>query len=545
MDLVIKNGFIIDGTGNPGFVGDIRIQGDYIRQISPSIEGNGEEILDAKGKVVSPGFIDLHHHGDMAIMDALLNIPTVMQGVTTIFLGLCGLGVTPANDRVKEYYFNYITKAFGGSNDLFETQAQLMDVLESKGVSANIGFLLPQGNVRAYIMGTERRAASTEELEKMKRIVRDSMEAGAFGMSTGLVYPPGSNTPTEELIELSKIVREYNGIYMSHMRNEGARILEIGIPELLRIARESQVHAHISHWSVLSKKAAEMTPKVIQVVCDAREKENLPITADVTVYNHGSTSLSFVLFPMWVYEDFNMNLTNPVKRQQLIEEIFKKLYDMFFADAPFYIRLLPKKLLKKLIFRGLSKSVSVISTKSFTHVEGKSLELAFQELYPGKAIEEALLDLIHHEEGQIMIDIKSKDELGSIIPIYLQEFVSPISDGFYVVDKNTHPNSYGAFIHVLERFVRELHVVTLPEAIRKMTSLPAHNIGLEDRGVLKEGMKADLVIFDPELVKEKGTLMNGRQHPEGIEAVIINGKLTVYHGRHLGVKNGRILRHHS
>ena len=543
LDILIKNGIIIDGTGKLGYKSDILIKDDKIERIGTNLVNDGVKIVDASDKLVAPGFIDIHHHGDLSILDVNKAEAAIMQGVTTLNIGMCGLGLAPANDKVREYYFNYVSKAFGGSSELFDNLQDFFDAIEKKGISPNLIFFIPHGNVRAYVMGTDDRAATDEELDQMKGIINNGMKSGAFGMSTGLVYPPGSISSTDELIELSKVVSDYDGIYMSHMRNEGSHIIDIGMDELIKIAREADIKAHISHWSVISKFAQKITPQVINIIREVRQKDGLKISADAVPYDDGSTSLSFILLSLWVYENFEQNLKIPEKRKILLDDIYRKLYSMFFADAPFYIRLIPKFILKKLIFTGLAKLVKVISVEKNKQIEGKTLYEVFKELYPNRKLEDALLDFILEEKGDIMIQIKHKEEKINVIPILLQDFVCVSSDGFLVKNKNTHPTSYGAFTRVLERYVRNMKILSLEEGIRKMTSLPASILGLSDRGLIKEDYKADLVIFELEKIKEKGTLKNGAQHPEGIDYVIINGEITVSEGKHTGILKGRILKH--
>ncbi|MHA1688738.1 MAG: N-acyl-D-amino-acid deacylase family protein [Promethearchaeota archaeon] len=545
MSILIKNGLVVDGSGAKAYKADILIEGDKILKIGKNIAKEGAKVIDATGRIVSPGFIDMHNHSDLTLFQSLNVEPYILQGCTTLVVGMCGLGISPANEKLKEHYFDFLNKAFISTEQIFETLQDYFDAIKKNGgVSINLAFFIPQGNVRACVMGSDERPATEKELEAMKEIVRENMKAGAFGLSSGLVYPPGSITPTEELIELSKVVSEFDGLYDSHMRNEGSGIIDIGMSELVRIAREAKVRAHISHWSVISKYAIDMTPKVIEYIKKARE-EGLQITADTTVYDDGSTSLSFILLPTWVFQDFENNLTDPIMRKKIIDEVFQKLYSMFLADAPFYIKLIPKIILKKMIFKGLAKNTEIISAIYNREVEGKSIYNALKQLYPDKNLEDASLDFIKAEEGGIMIRVKHKDEIKSVIPIFKQEFVCPSSDGFLEMKKNTHPRSYGAFARVLQRWVREMKVVSLEEAIRKMTLLPASILRLPDRGLLKEGYKADIVIFDPERIEEKGTIQNGRQHPEGIDYVIVNGVITAEKGKHMGVHNGVILKNYN
>jgi N-acyl-D-amino-acid deacylase len=537
MSILIKNGLIIDGTGSKGYISDILIKEKQIERIGKNLKTEGAKIIDASNKVVSPGFIDMHNHTDLTLFQSTRIEPYILQGVTTLVIGMCGLGIAPSNEKVRKSYFEFLNKAFISTGNVFESLQDYFKEIEKKGgISANLAFFIPQGNVRACILGSEERPATEEELNAMKNIVRENMEAGAFGMSTGLVYPPGSVTSTEELIELSKVVSEYDGIYDSHMRNEGTGVIDIGMSELMRIAREANVKAHISHWSVISRKnLKKMTSNVIDYMKEAHE-EGLKISADVTVYADGSTSLSFILLPTWVFQNFKQNLTNLETRKKIQDEIFQKIYTYFLPGEPDESK-------RNSFFEGLSKSTEIISATYSTQIEGMPIYDALKKLYPNKDLEDALLDFIRDEDGGIMIRVQTKDENKSVIPIFLQEFVCPSSDGFLEMKKNTHPRSYGAFARVLHRWVRDMKVISLEEAIRKMTSLPASILTLPDRGIIKEGYKADLVIFDPKTIKEKGTIQNGRQHPEGIDYVIVNGTITAEKGKHMGALNGIILKH--
>ena len=543
MDILIKDGTLIDGTGSPGFKGDLLIKDDRIIKVGSNIETDNVQLIDATSKIVSPGFIDIHNHADLTILDANKAEAYIGQGMTTLLVGVCGIGIAPANEKVKQYYLNFVNKAFCSSPELFSNVENLFDVIEKKGVSINLAFMIPQGNVRACVLGTETHPANDKELNQMKQIIRENMEAGAFGMSTGLVYPPGSSTSTEELIELAKIVSEYGGFYDSHMRNEGAGVISIGMSELIRIAKEANIHAHISHWSVISRyKYEELTKKAIELVNEVRN-EGFKVTADITVYDDGFTSLSFVLLPTWVYTDFKNNLSNLETRKRIKREIFTKLYSIFLSDAPLSMKLIPKFFLRKKIIPILSKGVIVIYALNNHNVEGKTLYDALTTLYPNKNLEDALLDYFLDEEGGIMIRIQQKNEEKSMIPLFKQEFVCPSSDAVEILEGNTHPRTYNAFPRVIARWVRENKILSLEEMIRRMTSLPASILGLEDRGLIKEGYKADIVIFDRETINDKGTLKEGKKSPEGIDVVIVNGQITLAKGEHTGILNGKILKH--
>jgi len=546
MKTLLKNGIIVDGTGRERFQADLLINEEQIEKIGEGLEDPEAEVIDIEGKIVSPGFIDSHNHADLTILDLPKIEAYILQGATTLVTGMCGFGITPANDLVNKYYQNIASRLLSVNPKLSDDLDSFAKKVDAQGISINLAYLIPQGNVRALKFGADERPANEEEIKFMQEVMRKNMEAGAFGMTTGLVYPPGSVTSTEEIIELAKIVGEYDGVYMSHMRNEGAHVIDVGMDEVFQIARGANCRAHISHWSVISSGTEEMTPKVIQAMTDARES-GLEVTADVTVYEDAVTPLAFIMFNTWVFEDFEQNLTDPASRKRILDEMFEKIDNMFLQDAPLLIRLIPKFILKRIIFPVLGKQVSILSCPNNTEIQGMTIYDAIKKLYPDKKIREGLLDLLRDEEGGIIITLKTKNEEKGIIPLYSLPYVCSCSDGILVVnpEQNEHPRNYGNFPRVIQRWVREKGYISLEEAIRKMTSLPAQILQIPDRGTLKEGYKADIVVFDYERIKENGTLENGRQFPDGIEYVFVNGKLTAKKGEHLGVLNGRVLRHKS
>jgi N-acyl-D-amino-acid deacylase len=544
MKILIKNGLLIDGSGSKKRKADILINGELIEKIEENIdlkEDNNVKIIDATNRVVTPGFIDMHNHSDLSVMQKNTVDCYTMQGVTTVVVGQCGFGMAPANQIVMDYYSNFVKQALLVEPKMFPTVKDMMEALEKEGISINMAFFIPQGNVRALFLGVDDTPATEEQIQKMKNVVEEGMKAGAFGMSTGLVYPPGSVTSTEEIIELAKVVGQYDGIYMSHMRNEGSKIVEEGMGELFRIATEANVHAHISHWSVIGEHAKEMAPKVIEIV-NKKKEEGMNITADVTTYNDGITSLAYILVKPWVFEDFKGNLSDPKKRKIIIQEIFEKIFDFFLADAPWFVKLIPKPLLKKLIFPILTRKVKVLSVPYNTQIQGLTLRDALKTLYPKKNLAEGLLDFMRDEDGGIIIVLAAKNEEFGMIPMFKAEFACPSSDGFQMIEGNAHPRNYGAFPRIIQRWVNEMKVIPLEKAIQKMTSLPASILGIKDRGLIKEGYKADIVVLDPINIKEKGTYENGHQFPEGIDYVIINGAITGEKGKHLGTLNGQVVR---
>ncbi|MFO8019200.1 MAG: D-aminoacylase [Promethearchaeia archaeon] len=540
--MIIKNGKIIDGTGSERFKCDLLIKKGEIKKIGRNLEADGEDIIDATGKIVSPGFIDMHHHGDLTILSVNKAEAEIMQGVTTLVVGMCGIGLAPANDKVRKYYANFVTKLFGKEEmELYDSLSDYFKKIEGMGVSCNLAFFIPQGNVRACVLGTENRDPTEEELQEMKDIVQQGMEEGAFGMSTGLIYPPGSITPTEELIELCRVVKKYGGIYDSHIRNEGTGVIDVGMKELKQISEAAGIQGHISHWKAGSNFAWKLTPDMVNFVKKARE-EGLNIHADMYPYEEGSTSLSGVLLRPWVYEDFNKNLTDPQTRERIIKETLDMFFETFLSDLPWYIKIIPKFLLNRLVFWFAKKNARVISVIHHHEVEGKFLGEALDMLYPDEGFKDAILDFIRDEEGAVMISFKQMSEEKSLLELIKQDFVCIGSDGFLVLESNTHPRGYGCFPKILGEYVREKKLFPLEEGVRKMTGLPANILGLENRGLVKEGYKADLVIFDPATIEATSTYANGRQYPKGIECVIVNGETTAHKGEHLGLLNGKILK---
>ena len=542
MDILIKNGIIVDGTGTPRFKSDIMIKKGVISQIGKRIESedNESKIIDASNRIVSPGFIDMHSHADLTILQLNKAEAYIMQGVTTLNVGMCGIGLAPANEKVRKYYSNFVTNMFGSTKlQLYDTLQEFMDLIEKKGISPNLAFFIPHGNIRVSVLGMENRSATFEELEIMKNIIRREMEAGAFGLSTGLIYPPGIITPTKELIELSKVVSEYNGIYDSHMRNEGTGVIDKGMAELIKIARDAKIQAQISHWKATGNNAWNLTSEMINLIVKSRG-EGLNIYADLYPYEASSTSLSGILLQPWVYADFKGNLTNSKIRKRIIDEINSILLSNFFTNVPEGIS---KTELIEGIISYLLRNTTIISVQHNKEVEGFKLEKVLNSLYPNRNSFDALLDFVRDEEGSIMVSMKMMSEKKSILHLFQQDFVCIGSDGIIPIDGNTHPRAYGTFPRILSRYVREKKIISLEEAIRKMTSLPATILHLKNRGIIELGYKADLVIFDPEIIRDRATYKKGCQYPDGIDYVIVNGKITVERGNHIGTLNGQILKH--
>ena len=541
MDILIKDGLIIDGTGRNGYYADLLIKEDKIIEIGQDSSADDCKVIDASNKVVAPGFIDMHSHADLTILKVNTAEAYLMQGVTTMVVSICGLGLAPANEKVTKYYADFITNLFGSEElVLYDTLPDYFSRIEETGISPNLVFFIPHGNVRASVLGVEERPPTEAELEEMKQIVRDGMDAGAFGLSTGLVYPPGSLSTTEEIIELCKVVKDYGGIYDSHLRDEGGGVVSKGMAELVKIARQTGIQAQISHWKAGGRFSWKLTPQMISTVRLARDR-GLNIHADMYPYQEASSSLSGILLRPWVYKNFEKHLSNPVTRQKIMDEMMDTIKSSFLQNAPKYIKILPEYLVRELIFWFLRKKIRIVSVMHNHHIEGMFLGDALKVLYPKRKLLEALLDFIRDEEGAVMVTFKLMSERQSIFELIKQDFVAIGSDGFLVYSGNTHPRTYGCFAKVLGHYVREKNLFSLEEGIRKMTGLPSQILGLKDRGIINKDKVADIVIFDPQTIEAKATYENGTQLAEGIDHVIVNGKITVANGRHIGTLKGEIL----
>jgi len=470
LDIVIKNGRIIDGTGNPWFKGEVGIEGDKIVEISRSVSSEAERIIDAKGKFVAPGFIDAHTHSDAAILMNRSALNYISQGVTTNVIGNCGISAGPLN----------------------------------KETAINVVPLVGHNTIRIAVMGIEERDPSEDELREMKRLTEQSMREGAFGLSAGLIYIPGIFAKTEELVELCSVVSDYGGIFSIHVRGEGDTGVE-AIKEAIEIARKTRVPLEISHLKAEGKRNWGKIRERLELIETARS-EGVDVTADFYPYTFGLTFLHS-LFPTWLFKDgldsIPAKLRNPAVREKLRD----------------YLKSAGETI-------GISKPEDwhsvVLSNPSRQEYKGKSImEIAENQ---GKDIIDTICDIIQSEGISVGILLLSMSE-EDVDEIARHPLTMVGSDGAVSSSENEmiHPRYYGTFTRVLGRQVREKKLITFEEAIRKMTSFPAQKFGLQDRGILREGMYADCVIFDPEKVMDRATIAEPSNLSEGVEYVIVNG----------------------
>ena len=542
-DLVLANGRILDGCGNPWFWGDLAIQAGRIVEIAPAGSLQGKQRIDIAGRFVSPGFIDIHTHSDLSILVNRRAESAVRQGATTHVIGNCGMSPAPVDDA----HLSEIHSQWGPISDQPEvswewpTFEAYLQTLQSGGLGINIAPLAGHGTLRIAVKGLDETAATTTEVDWMKALLDEAMRAGAFGMSTGLVYPPGCYANTAEIIALCGVVAQYKGIYTSHIRGERETILE-AVAEAIRIGHETGVPVQISHNA----------PK-FGAPCDASANLHLVDEArasgqDVTVDNDVHTDLAPALAhglpqPIQDLPDVEIAalLRHPERRQEIRKEIVD---DRKPAFGP--VGLLKHGQWQRISMLHAPKNPEVIgkSIRSIAHERGRDPFDAYFDLIIENGHEaEAIFDYIDETNIRILLQhpavMISSD--GQVLAPY----------GFLNDPPPYSPCSYGEFPGVLERYVRNEPVLTLQEAIRKMTSFPAQRLGLWDRGVLRPGAWADIVIFDLERMHDRATNLYPHtypfenyphQYPEGIDYVFVNGVMVVNGEEHTGALPGVVLR---
>ncbi|MEC7523358.1 MAG: D-aminoacylase [Myxococcota bacterium] len=540
MRLRIENARIVDGTGAPAREGAVLIEDEHVAELGETTL-TPDETLDADGAVVAPGFIDMHSHSDFTLPGQPDASAKVLQGVTTEVVCNCGLGLTPANARVEEFYALIQPMIFGEQGgSCYRDLDAYADRLHGDGVSVNVACLVPHGNVRGAVMGMEEREPTGAEMASMRELVESQLSQGAFGLSTGLVYPPGAFARTEELVELAKVCHPYGGFYATHMRDEGTRLVP-SVKEALTVGREARVGVQISHHKAAGRFNWGKTKATLRLLEQARE-DGVDVHSDVYPYTAGSTVLSAMFVPLWAFEGKQdallERLQDPATRARIVKDSKARL--LGFAKLPGVLdRIFPKRLLLPLLLRELSKVIVISSTKTQHHYEGMSLaEMARSRRQP---LYEAMMDLLVEEETAVAAIAHVMDE-GDVQRVMKHPFTMLGTDGFPQREGKPHPRTYGTYPRVLEHYVRELGLLTLEEAVHKMTGMVAAKLGLPDRGVLRPGARADLVLFRPAAVKDHATYADPRNPPEGIDHVFVNGAWTVKDGRHTGARGGRVLR---
>lgn len=522
-DVIIRNGVLIDGTGAPPYKRDIGVLGDTIAKIGDLSSESAEEVIDANGLFVAPGFIDIHNHSDSNIFIVPTADNYVTQGVTTVVVGNCGYSPAPLTENNREfieYSERDLIKEVGGVP--WRSFSEYLKRLEALEKSLNIATLVGHGTLRSAVLGVGEVRPSEKQLSEMSYLLDEVMKAGAFGMSSGLIYVPGMFCDTRELIELTKVVSRYGGIYSTHIRNEGVGLLDAVI-EAIQVGLASGVSLEISHVKAAGPPAWGSVPKVLRVI-EEYVRRGYDFSADAYPYAASSTGLE-ALLPTWVREGGPEKMIERLKNQDLLSE----LRDFLRRHG------IPEE--------GHADWDKIRISYSGTHPEvlGKSIEEVSRMwgADPVTTIAKLLID----DDGvtNVVIHTMSEDDVTEAIS---HPLVAVGSDGSVMKfgEGMPHPRNYGTFPRVIAKYVRELKVLSLSEAVRKMTSLPARKLGLYDRGLLRPGFKADLVIFNYYTIRDKATFENPHTYSTGIEYLLVNGKLVIREGGHTGAKPGKLLR---
>jgi N-acyl-D-amino-acid deacylase len=521
-DLLIKGGRVIDGTGSPWRKADVAIAGDSIAKIGLIPESDAENVVDARGLAISPGWIDIHVHADHTVLGNPACLSYAHQGITTVTMGNCGLSMYPLTPEHKDDLIEYMLPFTSGLQIEWDWSSMDECLAKIDAVSLNRVPFIGHGSIRIATMGFEDRAPTEKEFESMKALLVDAMNGGAHGMSTGLGYPPGLYTGEKELVDLMNVIKEYGGVYSTHMRGGGSNL-----DDTIKLGKITGVPLQISHLGSSCGSQRNLDGRhestTLKKIDEARDS-GVDITADIYPYTAGSSLLSQVI-PAWLHvggvQTMLKRLEDPKVRERLGKE---------FEESG----------------RDFDKvMVSFVKNESNKLMEGLSLLKIAEER--SQSVVDAVCELLIDERAEAM-NVSFWGNEDDVTTLVQHPTVMPCSDGWMHAPfgplgaGKPHPRCYGAFPRYIRRYVREEKVLTIEEAVRRMTSMPASRLGLQDRGLLLEGMKSDITVFDPQTVTDKSTYENPHLYPDGIDTVIVNGAITVSKGDHTRVLNGKMLK---
>ncbi len=527
-DVLIKGGTVYDGTGEKPRVVDVAIRGDRIVGLGTFPGDRARTVIDAKGMAVAPGFINMLSWSTDSLIEDGRSQSEIREGVTTEIMGE-GNSMGPLNDRMKEQMLSQ-------QGDIkyeikWNTLSEYLRYLEQRGISCNVASFVGATTIRDFVIGLEDKQPTAEQLDQMRQLVRQEMEAGALGIGSSLIYPPAFYAKTEELIELCKVAAKYQGKYISHMRSEGNQLLE-AIDELLRISREAGIPAEIYHIKAAGQPNWGKADAMLAKIEEAR-KGGMKITADMYTYTAAGTGLDACL-PPWTedggYPALFKRLRDPATREKIAKEVrtpSDKWENLYLAAGS------PEKIL-----------LSGFKSEKLKPLTGKSLaEIAKMR---GKDPIETAMDLISEDESRIdsiyflMSEENVKKEIAKPWVSFGSDEASQAPEGNFL-KSNCHPRAYGNFARVLGKYAREDKILTLEQAVRKLSGLPATNLGLDHRGFIREGMFADVVVFDPATIGDKATFEKPHQYAVGMKHVFVNGTQVLNDGEHTGAKAGKAL----
>ncbi|MCX5717933.1 MAG: D-aminoacylase [Nitrospirae bacterium] len=530
LDLLIKNGVVYDGTGAEPFEADIGVAGDKIAFIN-KVSGvrcqvsktRGEKVIDAKGMAVSPGFIDTHAHSEFTLLADPRAEGKLLQGITTEINGNCGLSAAPLYGEAFEHREKDLAEL--GIKERWSTFEEYFRILEGRESALNFVTLAGHGNIRASVIGYKDKKPTASELKKMRALLQKTIDAGAIGFSTGLIYPPGIYSDTEELVSLAKSFSNDRLIYTSHMRSEGKNLIE-SIKEVIRIGKEANIKVHISHIKTSGKENWDKIDGAISLIEDARRK-GIRITCDRYPYTASSTDLDTIL-PSWTYEGGSEEELRRLKNSQVMEKIKKEILHGH-PDNDYWTKV----------------SVSSVSSQKNKWMEGKTLSYISRKI--NKSAVDALFKILIEEKLRVgaIFSSMSEDNLRRFLSLpytMIGSDSSARSMSGITYDGKPHPRGFGSFPRFLGKYVRDNKLMSMTSAVHKITMLPARTFGINDRGVLKKGAFADIVVFDPGRIIDRATFDKPFLKPEGIYYVVVNGLPALWKGNFTGAATGKILR---
>jgi N-acyl-D-amino-acid deacylase len=527
-DVIVRGGTVYDGTGRAPRRADVGIRGDKVAAVGNLSRARAATTVDARGLAVAPGFINMLSWSTDSLIADGRSQGEIRQGVTTEIFGE-GWSMGPLNEAMKR-------QVVADQADIkypveWTTLAEYLQYLERRGVSPNVASYVGATTVRIHVLGERDVKPTPAQLEEMKELVRREMEAGALGVGTSLIYPPAFYASTEELIELCKVAARYKGKYISHMRSEGARLVE-AVEELIRISREAGVPAEIYHLKAAGRDNWPKMARVIRMVNDAR-RQGLKITADMYTYPAGATGLTASL-PPWTqdggFDELVKRIKDAATRRRILEEMrtpTDKWENLYLAAGS----------AERVLLTGFK-------TEQLKPLTGKTLASVAAER--GTTPEDTILDLIVEDGTRVeavyflMSEENIRTQLRQPWVSFGSDAASMAPEGVFL-KSSTHPRAYGNFARLLGKYVREEKVLTLQEAIRRLSGLPATNLGLDRRGFLRPGMFADVVVFDPAVVADRATFERPHQYAVGVRHVFVNGVQVLKDGEHTGAKPGRAL----
>jgi len=533
-ELILQNGLIIDGTGQPPVEGDVAILGDRILSVdAPGSPSKGAVEIDCEGLAIAPGFLDTHSHSDLRVLSEPELPMKLRQGITLEVFGQDGISVAPIKTADRAQMERSLAGLLGKLDRAWdwESVGEYLASIERSKPSLDCSYLIPHGAVRLSAMGMEDRRATDAEIAAMQELIRQSIREGALGMSTGLIYPPCCFADTSELIELCKAVAEFDGVFVAHMRSE-SDYLEDAVAEMIEIGKHTGVRVHISHFKVAGRENWPVIDGVLEMVRIARA-EGMRLTADQYPYIAGSTMLGAIL-PPWAHaggiESTMERLSSADERARIRQAMLDRSrseWDNFWkwsGPEGIIVSDIPSGNHPEFVGKNLSQAAA-IAKKSDSVTEETAAEFA--------------LDLLAEERMGIgMISFSQSEDV--VQKIMREPYVNVCTDG--LLGGKPHPRAYGTYPRILGRYVRELNVVTLEQAVRKMSGLAAETFRLRDYGQIREGARANVVVFDPERVSDRATFEDSKQFPVGIEHVVVEGTLAIQFDKQQDSRSGVVVR---